>query len=182
MNHRPCGYTLIELLLVIAIVALISSLGINTYRKNYQNKRIDQVTLTMQHMLAAAVNYNADKGHWPTSNNNLPTCIPSNSNDQFIKNYLPHGIYQSNYGNNFCWAETITLNEEHRLFWIALKIPFADPASAKQIAQRIAARLPNGIALEDPNKSSDCTNVSSNCYVRAEVVIMSASYYGPRKH
>lgn len=170
------GYTLIEMLLVIIIIAIISSLAILTYRKNTQNNRIDKAALEMQQVLEAALTYNVRTGYWPNANNTLPDCNPPSKDDTFITTYLPNRNYQSNYGSNYCWSS----KDPHRhelnqgpLFWVALKISSNHSVTAFQTAQRIAARLPNAIALENPTQTppTPCTSSSEVCYVRAEVAI-----------
>lgn len=180
MNKRQNAYTLIELLLVIAVMSIISALAIATYRKHATNTRIETASLEIQNVLEAAMAYNVDTGSWPTANNTLSECTPNNpSADTFITDYLPNYTddpssntnYQSNYGNNFCWSSA-NADNMGPLFWVALKIPLNDKKVALNTASRIAARLPNAIAVEDPTVSPTvpCTENSAACYVRTEVV------------
>lgn len=167
------GYTLIELLLVITILSVVTSLAIMTYRNKTEEYRIDQAALEIQHVLEASLAYNVDQGSWPNANK-INSCTPSNPSDKFITDYLPNGNYRSNYGDNYCWSSK---NEGNAgpLFWAALKIPFADTARNYQIATRLAARLPNAIAVEDFTSSTPCMQTSASCYVRAEVAIPAVS-------
>lgn len=181
---KPQGYTLIELLLVIAILAIISAAAIIAYHQAAENNRVDQAALEMQQVLEAAIAFNVASGasSWPIDNKQIPLCNPTNpSTDSFILNYLPNRNYISTYGNNFCWAvDAANLNSS--LFWVALKMPFTDAHHNAQLANRIAARLPSGIALVDPTKApittNQCTDASATCYVRAEVALPSTQSNG----
>jgi prepilin-type N-terminal cleavage/methylation domain-containing protein len=172
------GYTLIELLLVIAIISMISAFAIVAYRQNTENNRIDQAALEMQQVLEAAISYNVSSsaGAWPNANNALPNCVPPNLNDDFIKIYLPNQNFISNFGSNFCW-DKVTNNPS--LFWVALKMPYTDLNRNYQLANRIAAHLPSGVAITDPTQNDvttyKCTTESANCYVRAEVTLPTAT-------
>ncbi len=174
------GYTLIELLLVIAVLSVMASLAILTVRKNTDNRRIDQAALEMQHVLEAALAYRVDQDSWPPANNTLANgCTASSTVDTFINTYLPNGTYTSNYGAHFCWSSK-TPGDKGPLFWVALKMPFSDATRNYQTATQIAARLPNALAVVNPavstrNSANTCTSGSTACYVRSEVVIPAAS-------
>lgn len=176
------GYTLIEVLLVITILAILSSLAILTYRKNTENNRIDKVSLEIQEALEAAMAYRSEENQWPTANKILPNCIPINPlSDKFITTYLPNKNYTSSYGTNLCWSVD-SANQTNSLFWVALRIPFSDPLQNYTVARQIAAKLPNAATMSDPNKdplTDVCTPTSPTCYVRAEIVLPSISANQP---
>ena len=170
MNQQ--GYTLIELLLVIAILSVMSSLAVLSYRNNADDNRMDQTALEMQQVLEAAIAYNVATNHWPNKNAETPDCHPPDTNDPFIINFLPNANYTSNYGNAFCWSAKDPADAASSLFWVALKMPFSDKARNLQFATHIAAHLPNATVLTDPKEGNTlCTNTSENCYVRAEVAL-----------
>lgn len=163
------GFTLIEMLLVIAVMAVIASLGIIAYRDHLQSERIDRASLNIQNVLQGAMSYNVSNGgDWPPANAQLPNCdvTVGGRAENFVKNYLPNGSYQSDYGNHLCWSQ---LNNDGHLFWVALEVPGND----KNIAKRIAAKLPNAVTTSDPTSTNDPAPAcdSSVCYVRAEVTV-----------
>lgn len=175
---KHSGYTLIELLLVVAVIALIAALGVKTYRDKAQSDRINLAALGMQHVLESAMAYNvANKGHWPKENWNSKDCVISNiADDPFVQTYLPNQSYQSNFGTHFCWSGNDKDNEPLApLFWVAMPVPGSDAPEASDFAKRIAARLPNAIITDNPSMSSTGADYCNNnpCYVKAAVAIPS---------
>ena len=59
------GFTLVELLLVIAVVSIMTAIGISTYRRHFQSTRAEKVSLEIQQVLEAAMAYHTDQGQWP---------------------------------------------------------------------------------------------------------------------
>lgn len=158
-------------MLVIAVLAVIASISITTYRSKMQTNRANKVALEMQQVLQAAQSYYSTNtaGEWPANNANLSEgCDPSTNPDlqPFVQNYLPNANTTSSYGDHYCWAEAGDNN--NALFWVAVKVPGNDVA----IAKRIAALLPNAVITNDPAQTTpgDCNDSDgSACYVRAEV-------------
>ncbi len=157
------GYTLIELLLVVAIISLIASLSIKAIRDKALSERINIASLNIQHVLEAAMAYNVAIGTWPEENVN--DCSRPSINDNFVNDYLPNQNFQSNYGTPFCWSGNDSSGKPLApRFWVAMLVPNGDSSTAK----RIASRLPNAIITSDLNNiTNQCTNTA--CYVRAEV-------------
>lgn len=177
-RHHQNGYTLIELLLVVTVIALIAALGVKMYRDKAESDRINIASLNIQHVLESGLSYNvANSGMWPK--NNWP-CSASPQDTDFVKNYLPNESNQSNFGTPLCWSgdDTTYGAQLAKRFWVALNVGADD--SAANVAQRIAARLPNAIITNDPSveSSSNPTNTCASgqpCYVKAVVAIPSAS-------
>jgi prepilin-type N-terminal cleavage/methylation domain-containing protein len=167
MHHRnKKGYTLIELLLVITIIAIMSSVSIMVYRDHHQTQRIEKASLEMQNLLEAAMAYQVDQSSWPDSNDaSLSTCsseVPASNT--FIESYVPNQTTLSSLGHYYCWAPQASTSH---LFWVAVKAP----NNNYQLAQQIAAILPNAVATTDPTESSPtlCSNSDEACYIKAEV-------------
>jgi len=164
MTNKPQrGFTLIEILLVIAVIAVIASLAILTYRGHSQTTRIEKSALELQQVLEAALAYNADQAQWPANNSALPSCTPTAAANTFVNGYLPNARTTDAFGANYCWSKAGTSD---RLFWVAIPVPGNDQAMAK----RIAARLPNAIITSDPTSATmpACVD-NATCYVRSEV-------------
>lgn len=166
------AFTLVELLLVIAVISILAAVGIMSYRRYFQVNRIDKVAISMQHVLEAAMAFYVDNDAWPSDN----SCDgPGPTQQEFINNYLPNASYRSYYGTNYCWEAAGNIDPK-RLFWVALNIPGAG-SDRINIAKRLASRLPNAITTSDPASPDPtpppCDN--NNCYVRAEITVPGAS-------
>lgn len=158
------AFTLIEMMLVIAVIAVILSVMLMTYRDRSRDFRVEKAAIQMQHVLEAALAYHVDTGAWP-QDNTAEECDPSAMGElkTFIANYLPNQDYQSNFGANYCWAQTGTNN---RLFWVALEIPKND----FNLASQLAGKLPNAIVTSNLTSSTAVPcETDDDCYVRAEV-------------
>lgn len=169
------AFTLIELLLVIAVVSIIAALGLLSYRRYFESNRIDKVAISMQHVLEAAMAYYVDHRKWPAAQG----CGGLYEVDEFVQDYLPNANAKSYYGSNFCWddagaGKSATTPNQGRLFWTALKVPGSNQLA---IAKRLAARLPNAITTSEPDSDEipapACND--ENCYVRAEITIPGTS-------
>ena len=155
-RRKQDGYTLIELLLVVTVIALIAALGVKTYRDKAASDRINIASLNIQHVLEAGMSYNvANQGLWPK--NNWNPCNPSASaqDKDFVNTYLPNESNQSNFGSPLCWngddpGGDPKLAQQGKRFWVALNV--GSDATAATTAQRIAARLPNAIITNEMMK------------------------------
>ncbi len=176
--QKKRGYTLIEMMLVIAVIAIIASFSLMMYKKYSETARVDKVAIETQHVLEAALAYNVDHQAWPAENNgsDCSTTAPD-KNEPFVKNYIPNQNTQSTYGSYFCWdkAGSSAGESKNRLFWVAMKVPGA----SLTLAKRIAARLPNAITTSELQQTEEQTTApactTSSCYVRTEVVQPGAS-------
>ena len=173
-RHR--GYTLIELLLVMAILGIILSVSTLTYRTIHANARLDRTALETQNFLEGAMAYNVDNSAWPAQNLDLATCStdPTVITDttNFLSKYIPNQTTLSQLGYYYCWGPgPITSGTASALFWVALKIPHGD----LNMASQLAAKLPNGITTQDPtNNSNPACTAETDCYVRAMVATPSS--------
>lgn len=161
-DKKITAFTLIELLLVIAVASILTAIGIMSYRRYFQVNRIDKVAISMQHVLEAAMAYYVDNSKWPAT-------VAGSERENFIDNYLPNRSDKSYYGSDFQWG--VSGIGQH-LFWVAVQIPVQGDETITT-AKRLAARLPNAITTSDPETDdpaqTPCTN--QQCYVRAEITV-----------
>lgn len=185
-KRKQNGYTLIELLLVVVVIAVLAALAVKTYRDKAASDRINIAALNIQHVLEAAMSYNvANNGLWPEINwNGISSSCASGTNvtDQnFVQNYLPNESNQSNFGASLCWSgddpNDPTKAQKGKRFWVAMNV--GSDTDAPNTAARIAARLPNAIITNDPSQETAPINnicaQGSACYVKAVVTVPSAS-------
>ena len=167
---RDKAFTLIELLLVIAIISILAAVGVSIYRQSFATNRVDAVSIEMQHVLEAAMAFYVDNNAWPTAVAQ-PPCDPD-TGSTFVANYLPNANSTSPFGNNFCWSQAG--GTTNRLFWVAVVVPGIDSVA---LAMRIAGHLPNAVATSDPTQPNPPPTCSSGspCYVRAEITVPGTS-------
>lgn len=174
------AFTLLEMLLVIAIMAIMASLGLVMYRRHAETNRIDKVSLEMQQVLAAALAYNVNAVAWPADHATCNDATVTPAQTSFVDQYLPNGIFKSSLGSHFCWAgdtNNVPAGGKVVRFWVALLLPAGE--AGLHMANLLAAKLPNGITTTDPTQNppgsgpaaaAACTG-NEPCYVRAEVLI-----------
>ncbi len=161
------GYTLIELLLVISVIAVMAAVSIMTYRNHIENNRINLASLNMQSVMQAAISFNGDSSAWPKPNDDLSTCVsqqPNADNEHpFVANYLPNQSAKTTFGNYYCWGN-FTANPN--LFWLAMPTPYGDV----QLAKRIIGLLPNAALTQTPSQLPITPCVAGEaCFIRVEI-------------
>ena len=62
------GFTLIELMIVIAIVGILAVIALPAYQDYTARAQVSEAILLMEGQKSAVVEYYADKGKWPKSN------------------------------------------------------------------------------------------------------------------
>ncbi len=161
MSHQK-GFALLETMLVMALLAIIASVGILAIRRQLETSRIQKTGQEIKQVLQAALAYYVDHQHtWPSNNMNLPGYpLPYNNRSAFTI-YLPNHNRVSELGTRYCWG---TESDNRRLFWVAIKTP------NQSVAKRIAAQVPNAIATADPRRTNPPPCTDTHCYVRAEII------------
>lgn len=134
--NKQRGITLLELLLVIAVLAAMSVAGISYLREKALNAKIDKTALQMQMWMQAAIAYHHDNGKWPTSADvqaMMPTYMPENSDKSvWFSNAMPQiGLYS--FDNTLPKATRTDLT---------LELPDISGISGTELANRISGKLP----------------------------------------
>lgn len=139
-RYQQTGYSLLELMLVIAILAMLATFGLSAYQQKMQNFRIEKTALQMQQWLEASLTYYAKNNVWPGAGSLAGTT------ELIQDGYLPPGSDQQ---NPFCTTGSACYIVEpdptagsQQVRVSAVLNTLANPT---QIAQLIANRLPNAI-------------------------------------
>jgi prepilin-type N-terminal cleavage/methylation domain-containing protein len=158
---KQLGFTLIELMLVVAIIAAISVIGVNAYRQQLSNFQVDKAALQMQQWMEGAAAFYVDCGQWPGvpgstskdltaiaqlegkdwSGNPVVTCNGKTGAPSGVTYVAAGSMDKSPWGGGYslCAAEDIspTCNNPTKNFQVSITAP------NNQIAQQVAARLPS---------------------------------------
>lgn len=67
MKHIQKGFTLIELMIVVAIIGILAALAIPAYSDYTARAQMSEAVELMSGYKAALAEYYADKGHYPTA-------------------------------------------------------------------------------------------------------------------
>jgi prepilin-type N-terminal cleavage/methylation domain-containing protein len=167
------GFTLVELLLVIAVIAVLLTFGLSTYRERALNLKAEKVAQQMQLILQAGANYYVRNNCWP---NNLPPnpspnhrCINNPSSEPFMPDYFPIGPmrhpsnpynyrlynpFASNPNSNaddatkaYQYSRAGIAPNEEGIFQVESGV-----LPTNEFAQRVAALLPNAWVMTNSTK------------------------------
>lgn len=127
------GFTLIEILFVIAILSVLASLGISVLQQRAQQLKVERTALQMQQILQAGMAFKAD-----AADQKWPDCGGSLSGQPMTANfdkYLPVNVLTNPWGtaqNTFCYPM-----EGGKKFRVLTTVP------SVKIVDQIKALLPN---------------------------------------
>lgn len=156
------GFTLIEMLLVLAIIAMLIYLGMGYYQQHLISSRIDKASLQMQQILNAGLAYYLANGEWPSDLSALQN--PSAP-------YLPSKIVSPVVSGQYY---VFTNPKSPSLLSVSLQIPAANNSNA--VAQSISGKLPLSYTTKSdpttgtPSQVNNC-DAGKNCYVVGQVNI-----------
>src|SRR3989338_334693 len=183
MKRNLQGFTLLEMLLVLALVALIATSGLAAYQQRITRFKVEQTALQIQTIIEAAQAYNAaNPAGWPTSDG-----IPTGTNQ--FQAYMPGAPlhYSPWYGAsvqsytayapaigatpdaNPCMNSSVAPVAQY--YTINFTVP-SSQANPAQIAQMIAARLPSA-TIPDPSQGQDPSHCAANTVMASAIPLPS---------
>ena len=65
-SNKTKGFTLVELLIVIVVIAILAAISIVAYNGVTQKARDDERQSNARNLVNAAASYNSEKDKWPT--------------------------------------------------------------------------------------------------------------------
>jgi prepilin-type N-terminal cleavage/methylation domain-containing protein len=131
IKNKNSGFTLIELIFVVAIIGVTLTLGLSYVSKLAERTKEKTASLQIQQILQAAMTYYVQKNDWPKDGNT------SKPDADFAQKYIPaiSALATNPWGsNNYSWTHQTT---EGRLFTVSTIVPDTNTAA------RLASLLPN---------------------------------------
>lgn len=93
MNKSACGFTLVELLVVISIIAVLSVIGITIFSSAQKSARDGQRISNIHNLMNALEQYNTANGRYPdacNSSTSLACCSSWGHGDNWITGLVPN--------------------------------------------------------------------------------------------
>lgn len=150
-NHsKNFGFTLIILLLLLAVVGVMISYRVITLQQKEQESKIEKAALQIEGILEAGKTYYKDKNHWPNPERLLEDFTP----------YLPLGKFIPN-----PWGGTYTVSIVDGDFQVSTDVLRED------VAKSIAALLPNASVAKDAT-SKIVTRIASDLNLNPGEIVM----------
>lgn len=156
LRHNK-GFTLIEMLLVMVIIASFIYMGAGYMEQRALSLRIDRTSGQMQQILNAGMSYYIANNKWPTSMSDLQN-----------SGYLPSNLASP-------WGSSYAINYTNNNLYVSMQLPSAMSAAAiLATAKTIAGTLPlaymaTSIPAADSAPVASATCPKASCYVVASV-------------
>lgn len=125
------GYSLIEMLLVIAISGVVAMMIINSLQQREQEIKVRKTVLQIEQIFLSANAYHIVKGYWPT-----------NKTEEFESDYVPKGVLSGPWGNTYVYNPQLIDGTEKR-FRVETKV------TNYMLAKQVSIMLPNAKVLGD---------------------------------
>lgn len=182
------GFTLLEMLLVLAIASAIFVMLINYSAQRTEQMRLDKATLQIQQILNAAMAFYINNGRWPSLN----TSTISSSHELVTGGYLPTPTttnLQNPWGRaiQLGWANSTSTPSYNAQYYVASITGVSGtsyPGGVSPNARIVSGRLPMGFVTDSPNwtkmfttnviptaNTSSCTGPDACSYAVASVTI-----------
>lgn len=140
------GFTLLETLLVLAILAVLVTAGLSYYQQKVLYFKVDKTVLQMEQIAEAAIQYHTDKSQWPTKAEDFAPYTDPN-----ILNNCP-------WYPNTAQCYEIEQGGDSPMFKLSVTIPPSYGSTKQQnIATMIASRLP--VASVSSGTVTDTVNI-----------------------
>ncbi len=165
MKKTCAGFTLIQLLLVIIIIAIIASLEIALTSSKTATLKVQKSAVQIQQLLQAAINYRKDNKKWPTSFKIFANYIPLSLDN----NYQISDPWGGKYALQTTASDlsiSITNNDKNNLSEMSQLLPnvtIRDAASGKhELTAKISKNLP-GSRISAVGTADDGEQITTNC-------------------
>ncbi|ENV5610465.1 pilin [Neisseria gonorrhoeae] len=85
MNTLQKGFTLIELMIVIAIVGILAAVALPAYQDYTARAQVSEAILLAEGQKSAVTEYYLNNGEWPANNGNAGVASPADIKGKYVK-------------------------------------------------------------------------------------------------
>lgn len=180
------GFTLVEMLLVVAIVGMLLYMAINYFQQQALQTRIDKTSVQLQQILNAGMSYYVNNGNWPDpGNSNSLDCLQGNKPGGGSASACKAVYIPQNFVNPWAASFNTALSSDCSganplsctLFYAYTLIEAGDISGAA--ANAVAGKLPMAYITSTqpngnnppPNDGASCIKPAKSCYVVTSVNI-----------
>jgi prepilin-type N-terminal cleavage/methylation domain-containing protein len=156
-THQKNGFTILEVLFVVAIMGVMASLGACFYKNHVDSFKTQKTALQMQQWLQAGSAYYVNNSCWPSSSDGQTVDCQNQPVNDFTP-YIPAGNTTSPWGDNYTYTPVNNVAGKNMLFQVSV------PVLTPETAQKVAALLPN-------EKVEPCKDDPAKTCVIAQVTI-----------
>lgn len=172
MKTKERGFTLLELLLVLALASILALGAMSMYQIQLRNFKADKTSLQMQQWLQAGMSFYVDCNQWPTDSKQDPNIVeammgeaPLTQNEcpiyaGTIRQYMPLNSDKNGpFPNDYSFGP-VTSQSSTTLFQVSTEIGEDTPA-LETVGKMIAGRLPNAASSVDDSTEPKTVSVQS---------------------
>ncbi|HEV2613701.1 MAG TPA: prepilin-type N-terminal cleavage/methylation domain-containing protein [Gammaproteobacteria bacterium] len=160
MKMKERGFTLLELLLVLALASILALGALSMYQIQLRNFKVDKTSLQMQQWLQAGMSFYVDCNQWPTDSKQDPNIVEAMMGEapltpqecpryaNTIRQYMPLNSDKNGpFPNDYSFGP-VTSQNSTTLFQVSTDIGDDTPL-LETVGKMIAARLPNAASSVD---------------------------------
>lgn len=174
-NGLQRGFTLIEVLLVITVLAVVALFVVRGVREQASHTRLQKAAQEMQTMMQAVLYYEATHHIWPTDHD-ATDCVSELPSNEFTGDYMPTQHVSADdtgketvFGTNYCWHGKQMDDETRSAAVFQLYLPVVGSHACRQ-ARQIAGMLPNAQAVPSMGSVPAVCGDAKQYFVQVELV------------
>lgn len=183
LNIREQGFTLLELLLVLALTSILILGALAMYQIQLRNFKVDKTSLQMQQWLQAGMSFYVDCDKWPndsTQDDNIISAMMGKTpltQDECPKyadttrQYMPLNSDKNGpFPNEYSFGPFVNANGNvGTMFQVSTTIG-DDSTLMESVGRMIASRLPNATSFVDDQKTPETVAVQATINVPGQAV------------
>ncbi|EMU3734251.1 pilin, partial [Neisseria gonorrhoeae] len=165
MNTLQKGFTLIELMIVIAIVGILAAVALPAYQDYTARAQVSEAILLAEGQKSAVTEYYLNNGTWPENNTSAGVASPTDIKGKYVESVtvakgvvtaqmLSSGVNKEIQGKKLSlWAK----RENGSVKWFC-----GQPVKRDDAADTVTDVADTGIAIETKHLPSTCRDKASD--------------------